>query len=147
PPRFESFTLTGGVEGRDLLREFSYEQKGHEVELTGPFTTSITLSGPARQVKFKGWVDGEDAFIDVPSVIQKQAGQESLLEFDGQLRPEGIIQLVRVELTMLPLRLLGQAAIRVGPEFMWKGRFNSGPVYLELLPEGIRVLDQAIQAG
>ncbi|MEJ2231798.1 MAG: AsmA-like C-terminal region-containing protein, partial [Nitrospirales bacterium] len=48
---------------------------------------------------------------------------------------------------MLPLRLRGQGAIRYRPDVTWEGRLDSGPIYLGLLPEGIRLLGDMIQAG
>jgi hypothetical protein len=145
--RFAPLTISAGFEGQDILTFFPTNHVPSELHFMGPLKTSITLTGSARYPKIKGWIDGEGVAIDLPSVLQKQAGQEGMVEFDGQLHPGEIFQLERVELVMLPLRLLGQGSIRYGSDFMWKGRVDSGPVYLGLLPEGIRMLGDVIQSG
>jgi hypothetical protein len=145
--RFEPLNISAGFEGRDLLPVSARPQRGGGVRLSGPLKTTLTLTGPTRHPKIKGAVEGDAAFIEVPSVLKKQAGQEATLEFDGQFLPGGIVRLERVELMMLPLRLRGQGAIRYQRDFTWEARLDSGPMYLGLLPEGIQVLGNMIQSG
>ena len=145
--RFDPLTLNAGFEGQDLFPASSKSKGASGVQATGPLKASVTLIGPTGHPKIKGWIDGRGAFIDVPSVLQKQAGQEGTLEFEGQFHSGGIIRFERVELIMLPLRLRGQGAIRYRPDVTWEGRLDSGPIYLGLLPEGIRVLGNMIQSG
>jgi hypothetical protein len=145
--RFEPLNITAGFEGQDVLPASSRHKNASGIQVTGPLKASVTLTGSTRHPKIKAWVDGEGASIDVPSVLQKHAGQEGTLEFDGQFHPGGIIRFERVELVMLPLRLRGQGAIRYRPDVTWEGRLDSGPIYVGLLPEGIRVLGDIIQAG
>jgi len=145
--RFEPLTIHAGVEADDLLPASWTKTKAPGVRITGPLNASVTLTGPTRHPKLKGWIDGRDAFIDVPSLLQKVAGQDGRLEFEGQFHPGSRIHFERVELMMLPLRLRGQGTIRYRSDVTWEGRFDSGPVYLGVLPEGIRVLGDVIQSG
>ena len=145
--RFAPLTINAGFEGQDVLPAAYKHTNPSGIRFHGPLKTSMTLTGPIRHPKFKGWIDGRGVSIDVPSVLQKQAGQEGILEVDGQFHPRGRVQFERIELVMLPLRLRGQGAIRYRPDLTWVGRLDSGPVYLGLLPEGIRVLGDVIQSG
>ena len=145
--RFAPLTIHAGFEAEDLLSASRTKTKAPGVQITGPLNASVTLTGPTRHPKIKGWIDGRDAFIDVPSLLQKHVGQDGRLEFDGQFHPGSRVHFERVELLMLPLRLRGQGTIRYRSDVTWEGRFDSGPVYLGLLPEGIRVLGDMIQSG
>jgi hypothetical protein len=146
-PRFEPLTIHAGFEARDVLPASFYLKNGSGGHVTGPLQVFMTLTGPARLPKIKGRVDGEGASLLVPSLLQKHAGHEGTLDFDGQFHPGGIVRLTRIELAMLPLRLRGQVAVRYRPEISWEGRFDSGPVYLGLLPEGVHLLGDVIQSG
>ena len=148
-PRFEPLTIQGGFAGEDLIPVSRKGAASPGMRLTGPLQASVTLTGPIRHPKLKGWIDGREAFMDVPSLLQKQAGQEGRLEFDGQFHPGSRVHFERVELIMLPLRLRGQGTIRYRSEvrWAWEARFDSGPVYLGVLPEGIRVLGDLVQSG
>ena len=145
--RFEPLTINAGFEGQDVLPASSKTKGVTGVQVTGPLKASVTLTGPTSHPRIKGWIDGGGAFIDVPFVLQKQAGQEGTLEIEGQFLSGGLIRFERVELIMLPLRLRGQGAVRYRPDVTWEGRLDSGPIYLGLLPEGIRVLGDLIQSG
>jgi uncharacterized protein involved in outer membrane biogenesis len=145
--RFDPLTITAGVEAEELLSASQATTQASGVQITGPLKASVTLTGPTRHPKFKGWIDGRDAFIDVPFILRKHAGQDGRLEFDGQFHPGSRVGFERVELLMLPLRLRGQGAIRYRSALTWEARLDSGPVYLGLLPEGIRVLGDMIQSG
>ncbi|HBP89354.1 MAG TPA: hypothetical protein DD706_16835, partial [Nitrospiraceae bacterium] len=145
--RFDPLTIQTGVEARDLMAASQTKTKASGIRITGPLTASVTLTGPTRHPKLKGWVDGSGAFLDMPSVLQKQAGQDGRLEFEGQVHPGSRVHFERVELVMLPLRLRGQGTIRYRSDVAWEARLDSGPVYLGVLPEGIRVLGDVIQSG
>ncbi len=145
--RFAPLTINAGFEGQDVWPASNRLKNPSGFHVTGPLKGSVTLTGPTRHPKIKGWVDGEGAFIELPSLLRKQAGQEGTLEFEGQVHSGGRVRLERVELVMLPLRLRGQGAFRYRPDLIWEGRLDSGPVYLGLLPEGIRVLGDMIQSG
>lgn len=145
--RFEPVNISAGFEGRDLLPVSAKPQRGGGLQLSGPLKATFTLTGPTRHPRIKGAIDGGAAFIDVPSVLKKQGGQEATLEFDGQFLPGGIVRFERVELMMLPLRLRGQGVLRYQQDLTWEARLDSGPVYLGLLPEGIQVLGNMIQSG
>jgi uncharacterized protein involved in outer membrane biogenesis len=145
--RFEPLKINASFEGQDVLPAFSSLTNGSGVHVTGPLKASLTLTGPTRHPKIKGWIDGEGASIDVPSVLKKQAEQEATLEFDAQFHQGGIVRFERVELMMLPLRLRGQGALRYRPDITWEARLDSGPVYFGMLPEGIQLLGDVIQSG
>lgn len=145
--RFEPLKIHAGFEARDVWPVSSPLKQGSGVHVTGPLQVSVTLTGPTRLPKIKGRVDGGGAFLVIPSVLRKHAGQEGILDFDGQFHPGGIVRFTRIELAMLPLRLRGQVAIRYRPEIIWEGRLDSGPLYLGLLPEGIHLLGDVIQSG
>ena len=145
--RFEPVNINAGFDGRDVLPVSNRLKRTSGIHIAGPLYGSVTLTGPTRHPKIKGWVDGEGASIVVPSVLQKHAGQEGTLEFDGQFHPGGIVRFERIELLMLPLHLRGQGAIRYRSDVTWEGQLDSGPVYLGLLPDGIQVLGNMIQSG
>ncbi len=146
-PRFDPLTIQGGFVGEDLLPVSRTQVTSPGMRISGPLNASVTLTGPTRHPKLKGWIDGRDALIDVPSLLQKLAGQDGRLEFEGQFHSGSRVHFERVELMMLPLRLRGQGTIRYRPKVTWEARFDSGPVYLGVLPEGIRVLGNIIQSG
>ncbi|HNP60840.1 MAG TPA: AsmA-like C-terminal region-containing protein [Nitrospirales bacterium] len=146
-PRFDPLTIQGGFAGEDLLPVSETQATSPGMQMTGPLTASVILTGPTGHPKLKGWIDGRDALIAVPSLLRKHAGQDGRLEFEGQFRPGSRVHFERVELIMLPLRLRGQGTIRYRPKVTWEARFDSGPVYLGVLPEGIRVLGDIIQSG
>lgn len=145
--RFDPLTIQGGFAGEELLPVSRTQGKSPGMRITGPLNASVTLTGPIRHPKLKGWIDGRDAFMDVPSLIQKLAGQDGRLEFEGQVHPGSRVHFERVELMMLPLRLRGQGTIRYRSKVTWEARVDSGPVYLGVLPEGIRVLGDMVQSG
>ena len=145
--RFEPLTIHAGFEAGDVWPVSSHLKNGSGVQVTGPLHASVTLTGLTRLPKIKGRIDGGEASLVVPSVLRKHAGQEGTLDFDGQFHPGGLLRLTRIELAMLPIRLYGQVAIRYRPEVRWEGRFDSGPVYLGLLPEGVHLLGDVIRSG
>ncbi len=145
--RFDPLTIQGGIAGEDLLPVSGNRGESPKMRITGPLHASVTLTGPTRYPKLKGWIEGRDAFLDVPSLLQKQAGQDGRLEFDGKFHPGNRVHFERVELMMLPLRLRGQGTIRFRKEVTWEARVDSGPVYIGVLPEGIRVLGDIVQSG
>lgn len=145
--RFDPLTIQCGFTGEELWPVSRTQATSPVMQMTGPLHASVTLTGPTGHPKLKGWIDGRDAFIAVPSLLQKHAGQDGRLEFEGQFHPGSRVHFERVELMMLPLRLRGQGTIRYRPKVTWEARFDSGPVYLGVLPEGIRVLGDLIQSG
>jgi hypothetical protein len=145
--RLEPLHVTAGFDGRDLFvgSKQGISQSGFRV--TGPLQLSVTMRGSMKRLKLKGRIDGEQAMLSIPSVLQKAAGQAGLLEFDGQVHGRQAVRFERIELAMLPLRLRGQGLLRFGQTWGWKGQFDSGPISLELLPQKIRLLGGAIQSG
>ncbi len=146
-PRFEPLNITAGFAGKDLLERSDQTQNESGVQIEGPLKVSLTLKGPVSHPKITGTVEGESAMIQIPSILKKDAGQAGILEFDGQFHSGGTVQFERVELVMLPLHFRGQGGIRFRPVWAWEGRLDSGPIYVGLLPEGIRVLGDVIQSG
>ena len=70
-----------------------------------------------------------------------------MLKFDGQIHGGKAVRFERIELAILPLRLRGQGLLRFGPKWRWEGRLDSGPMYIGLLPQKIRLVGDAIQSG
>ena len=145
--RLEPMTVSLTLEGQEIFAEPGQDGPPSGFQLRGPLHVSVTMRGPLRRLKVKGKIDGQEARVGFPSVIQKEPGQPGVLEFDGEVRPRGIIQFERLELAMLPLRLRGQGLLRWGRSWGFDGRLNSGPISVGLLPDKIRILGDAIESG
>ncbi|MDH5776513.1 MAG: hypothetical protein OEZ57_16555, partial [Nitrospirota bacterium] len=146
--RFEPLNITAGIEGQELWSGSSPRvSQPRRAPVTGPLQVSVTLRGSVNRLNFKGKVEGKDARISLPSMLEKGAGQAADLEFDGQFLSGNTARLTRIELAMLPLRLRGQGTVRFGQTLGWEGRLDSGPISVALLPDKVRVFGDAIQSG
>ena len=145
--RVEPLTVTAGFEGNDLLQSAERGPAESGFHLTGPLHASLTMRGPISRLGLKGKIDGGKAAITIPGVLRKETGQPGVLEFDGHLQSGGTVRFERIELAMLPLRLRGQGIGRFRPTWGWKGRLDSGPISLAVIPEKIELLGNAIQSG
>jgi len=146
--RFEPLNVTVGFDGQDVLaRSGQGQSESGGLHLTGPLQASVIMRGPMNRLNLKGKIDGKDARISLPSILQKGAGQAAVLEFDGQLLSGKTVQLTLIELAMLPLRVRGQGTVRFRPTWGWEGRLDSGPISIALLPEKVQVFGNSIQSG
>ena len=145
--RLEPMNVALTLEGQAVLPESGQGRPPSGFQLRGPLHASVTMRGSLRRLKVKGKIDGKEARVGFPSVIQKESGQAGVLEFDGEVQSSGIIQFERLELSMLPLRLRGQGLLRWGRSWGWDGRLNSGPISVGALPDKIRIFGDAIQSG
>ena len=145
--RLEPLNVTAGFAGQDVFAHSDERISKSGLQITGPLYASVTMRGPLSRLNLKGKIDGKDATFSIPSVLQKEAGQAGILDFDGQVHPGGTIRFERLELAMLPLRLRGQGIVRFRPTWGWEGRLDSGPISIGLLPEKIQMFGDAIQSG
>ncbi len=145
--RFEPLTVTAGFDGQVLSPTPQSASSQSGLKVRGPLHTSVTLRGPSHRLSVKGVIDGEKASLTIPSVLTKEAGQASTLEFDGQVRPGGTVRFERIELAMLPIRLRGQGVARYRPNWSFEGRLDSGPISIGVLPNKIQMFGNAIQSG
>ncbi len=145
--RLEPLTVTAGFDGQDVLVFSDQSATESGFHMTGPLHASVTMRGPLSRLNLKGNIDGTEAMLLIPSVLQKEAGQAGMLDFDGHVQSGGTLRLKRIELAMLPLRLRGEGMVRFRPTWSWQGRFDSGPISLGLLPKKIRMFDDAIESG
>ena len=145
--RLEPLTVIAGFDGQDVLAHSNQSATESGLHITGPLHASVTMRGPLNRLNLKGNIDGTGAMLSIPSVLQKEAGQAGILDFDGQFQSGGTLRLKRIELAMLPLRLRGAGMVRFRPTWNWQGRFDSGPISIGLLPKKIRMFDDAIESG
>lgn len=145
--RLEPMNVTLSLEGQEIFAESGQGGPPSGFQIRGPLHAAVTMRGTLRRLKVRGKIDGQEARVSFPSVIQKETGQPGVLEFDGEVRSNGIIQFERLELAMLPLRLRGQGLWRFGRSWGFDGRLNSGPISVGLLPDKIRILGNAIESG
>ncbi len=145
--RLEPLSVTVGFDGQEVHALSGQSEAKPGLHLTGPLYASVTMRGPLSRLNLKGHIDGKEAMFLIPSVLQKEAGQAGMLEFDGQIQSGRTLRLKRIELAMLPLRLRGEGMVRFGPTWSWQGRFDSGPISIGLLPQKIRIFDDAIESG
>ncbi len=145
--RLEPMTVTAGFDGQDVLAYSDQHSPESGLQITGPLHTSVTMRGPLSRLNLKGNIDGKNAMVSIPLVLQKEAGQPGMLDFDGQLHSSGAIRFKRVELAMLPLLVRGEGIVRFLPTWSWQGRFDSGPISLGVLPKKIRMFGGAIESG
>ncbi len=141
--RLEPLVITAGIDGKELLPPSSESS----LQVMGPLHASMTVRGPVSHFNFKGKIDGEDARISIPSLLRKEVGQASILEIEGDFHRKGLVRLERIELAMLPLRFRGQGVGQVGAAWSWKGRLDSGPISMGVLPEKVQLFGNAIQSG
>jgi hypothetical protein len=145
--RLEPLNVTAGFDGQDVFAHSDQRIPASGLQITGPLHASVTMRGPVSRLNIKGKIDGKEARFSIPSVLQKEAGQAGVLDFDGQVHSGGTVRFERIELAMLPLRLRGQGIVRFRPTWGWKGRLDSGPISIGLLPEKIQMFGDAIQSG
>jgi len=145
--RLEPLHVTVGFDGKDVFAGLTQGVSESGFQMTGPLNMSVTMRGPMNRLKLKGKIDGENAMLSIFSVLQKAVGQAGVLKFDGQIHGGKAVRFERIELAILPLRLRGQGLLRFGPKWRWEGRLDSGPMYIGLLPQKIRLVGDAIQSG
>jgi hypothetical protein len=145
--RFENVKFTGMVEGGELLVMAGPGFSGPEKMIQGPLGFSLAVSGPTARPKFKGTVDAGPAAIRIPQVFYKEAGRDGTLEVEGHVQRNGSLRLERMEFQVLPLRFRSQGVLQFRPTLAFDGRFDSGPIYLGLLPEGVHLLSEYLQTG
>ncbi len=145
--RFEPLHVAVGFDGAHVFAGLKQGTDESGFQVAGPLHMTVRMRGPMNRLKLKGKIDGEQAILSIPSVLRKAVGQAGTLEFDGHVDVGNTIRFERIELAMLPLRLRGQGLLRFGKQWGWRGRLNSGPISIELLPQKIRLLGNVIQAG
>ena len=145
--RFEPLNMTAGFIGEDVLASSEQKTAESSVHLTGPLQASVTMRGPMNRLNFKGKIDGNEATFSIPSLLQKEAGQAGILDFDGQLYSGETVRFERLELAILPLRFRGQGTLRFRPTWSWKGRLDSGPISIGVLPKKIQIFGDAVESG
>ncbi len=145
--RVEPLQIVAGVDGEDLFHQGIPPSDDSQPSLAGPLNISLGLRGPLVRAAIKGKVEGTQASLRIPSIIDKGAGQVGTLEFDAALDSRGRLRFERLDLAMLPLRLQGQGVVQLGSRLRWEGRLQSDPIYLGLLPDNLRVLGGRVQSG
>ena len=145
--RIEPLHVTAGFDGSDFFRSFKQPSSEFGIQITGPLHTEVTMRGPIDRLNFRGKINSGRARVLISSVLQKEANQAGVLEFDGQFQSGGIVRFERIELAMLPIRLRGQGIARFHPTWGWEGRLDSGPISMEGLPENIQMFGNVIQSG
>ena len=145
--RLEPLRVHAGFDGQDIFSNKGPVRQQSGIKVRGPLQASVTMRGPVNRLQAKGKIDGEKASLLIPFLLEKEAGQQGTLTFDGQVRSEGTIRVERMELAMLPLRLRGQGVIRYRSTLAWEGRFNSGPISIGLLPNKVHMFGNAMETG
>ena len=145
--RLEPLTMKAGINGQELLTQFSLSSSESGLHITGPLQASVTMRGPISRLNVKGTIDGEKATLAIPSLLRKEAGQAAVLEFEGHVHSGETVRFERIELAMLPIRIRGQGVGRFHPIWRWEGRLDSGPISLGVLPEKIQLFGHSIESG
>ena len=145
--RLEPLNVTAGFNGQDVFFNSDHAKSESGLQITGPLHASVIMRGTLERLNLKGKIDGDNATFSIPSILEKAVGQAGALEFEGQIQPGGTVRFERIELAMLPLRLRGQGIVRFSPTWGWKGRLDSGPISIGVLPEKVQMFGRAIQSG
>ena len=146
-PIFRGFNIQATIEGRRILDPWISEPQSDGLMFAGPVVVSAVLSGPVVAPRIKGDLDLVDLAFQIPSVLEKASGVPGSLGFEGGVSRKGAMLFDRLELSLLPFRLTGKGALALSPILQVQGRFNTEPIYLGLLPDGVMIGGGLLRSG
>ncbi len=145
--RFERFTLQVMIKGKRFLDSWLSDSQSRGLVMEGMLPLNMMLSGPVETLHVKGNVNLVDSRLQIPYVMKKASGIPGSFEFEGTVRSNREIEFDRLEFQVPSFRLAGKGTIGLTPTITIKGRFNTDPVYLGLLPEGVTVGNGVLRSG
>ncbi|UCE63773.1 MAG: AsmA-like C-terminal domain-containing protein [Nitrospirota bacterium] len=145
--RFERFTLQVTMEGRRFLDSWLSNTQTRGLVMEGLLPLNVVLSGPVETPRVKGNINMVDSRLQIPYVVKKADGVPGSLEFEGTVRSNREIEFDRLEFQVENFRLAGKGTIGLKPVLTIQGKFNTDPVYLGLLPEGVTVGNGVLRSG
>ncbi len=145
--RFEGLQLSFGMDGKELFPGATQADPGAAPPIIGPIKVVATLQGATTHPKVKAQLNLQETRLDFPLVLSKQSGLPATVEIEGKVISTNTFRFTRIEWDMLPLKLHGQGVMRKGRNWVWEGRLDSSPIYIGLLPEGLRVMGGLIDSG
>jgi hypothetical protein len=145
--RFERFTLQVTIEGKRFLDSWLSDSQSRGLVVEGILRLNVLLSGPVETPRVKGSVNIVDSRLQIPYVVKKAGGIPGSLEFEGTVRSNRELEFDRLEFQVQNFRLAGKGTIGLTPAITIQGRFNTDPVYLGLLPEGVTVGNGVLRSG
>ena len=146
-PIFHGFNVQATIEGRRILDAWISEPEPDGLMAVGPVVVNTVLSGPVVTPHIKGDLDLVNLAFHIPSVLEKANGIPGSLEFEGGVLRSGAMLFERLELSLLPFRLKGKGALALSPTLQIQGRFNTEPIYLGLLPDGVTIGGGLLRSG
>lgn len=145
--RYEALHVSFAIDGSELFPNTLDREEGTQPWIWGPVRAKATFNGPTDRPKIKGHLDLQEAQVELPFILSKASGLPANIEIEGQMLSRTTFRFTRVEWDMLPLKLHGQGLLRKGRKWSWEGRLDSSPIYVGLLPDGLRVLGNLIESG
>ena len=144
---FDGFNLHATLDGQKMIDTWISAPKTEKIMVDGPVALNVTLSGPTVTPRVKGDINLKETALRFPKVLEKAKGVPGSVGIEGGIRSNGTVAFERLELSVLPFRLAGKGAIDLDPVLQVQGRFNTDPIYLGLLPEGVTVGDGILRSG
>lgn len=106
--------------------------------LQGTLSLSVAISGPLNAPRFKGAMEWREAGLTgVPSLLHKPTGTPVLLEFEGTLSKDAVLNATRLNLVLPSSRLMAQGKIRLGGAMPFETNLTAGPVSLGSLAQAL----------
>ena len=145
--RFERMTLQVTLDGQRLVDSWLPDSESTDLRIDGPLQMNLMFSGPVKRPHIKGNVNVADSRLHIPYAMKKAGGIPGSLEFEGTFRSDREVEFDRLEYQMQNFRLAGKGRIGFRPTLAIQFKFNTEPVYLGLLPEGVTVGHGVLRSG
>ncbi len=146
-PIFNQLTIQATLKENLWKREVSESSDFHHVGIQGVVLLQAVVSGLVDSPELRGEFDLHDSALDWSGVIKKPRGVDGSFHFNVETDENGHVTVNRAELAILPFRLSVRAKVRIDPTFQIHARVNTGPINLGLLPPGVIVGTQILDAG
>ena len=145
--RFNRLILQATVEGKRFLHEWLQSPQSNGFRVDGRVPVNVIFSGPVRTPRVRGNVNLVDARLHIPQLLKKAPGIAGSIEFEGNVQWNQEAQLDRLEFLVPPVRMAGKAVIGLTSTFSVQARFDTEPIYLGLLPDGVVVGNGVLRSG
>ena len=105
--------------------------------IEGLATGLVALSGSTGAPHLRGELGLTDAKVTLPGIVEKPAGAEAAVFFEGDIPQPKSLVLSRLEISMPPVRLPVKGKIHLGEKISVEAALATGTVSLSSLPEWI----------
>ena len=135
---FRDMTIDLSTEG-DQLTPFLRlnDRTASQVKIDGPVILSVSVRGRLATPRFRGTLRLDGAALEIPNVFSKVRGAPTGFRFDAHLTRDLVLAVQRCELVIPPIRLAGEAWIRLSDDMDFEAKIVSGVVSLNRLPGGV----------